>query len=328
MRHFWSMFCFVTMGLVSACGSSDAGLPSDPADDAGVQDAADRPDAGGGPITPDAGGDAGGDAGDAAKSCLDAGRAAGERFPKGDGCNSCECLADGTLECTTRACPTSPNTCTYNGVEREFAERFPSVDGCNECVCAATGLACTRRTCDGGLDPTPSAILVESLDEPCGDAPGFTARAVLAGLPHWKLTAPFVYDRDRPAAHYPETLPDTTATLRITYDAGYAVCRLSSPTQAAFDIEVLLEWMTADGAFDEGFHTYLRRQASAFTDVWSLFGTRRDGELNGTYTPACPEARGTLFMATLDADGSATGDVQKICETDLALSVGSWSLGP
>src|SRR5690606_11436406 len=142
-------------------------------------------------------------------------------------CNTCVCQADGDLACTERVCPLDRNGCSYDGAEHGYGERFPSTDGCNECVCAASGLACTRRSCDGALEA--GAILVESLDEPCGEDPAFTARAVLDGLPHAEVTAPFLYERDRDPLHYPETAPDSTTTLRVIYGGGFAVCRFPSP---------------------------------------------------------------------------------------------------
>ena len=127
-------------------------------------------------------------------------------------------------------------------------------------MCAASGLACTRRSCPGALEE--GAILAVSLSEQCGDDPTFTAQSVLDDLPFDDLTMPFLYDRAR--ALYPETLPDTTIRLRIVYDGGFAACRIPMPGQEAWDIEVVLEFITADGAFDEGFHAYLRRNHSGF----------------------------------------------------------------
>ncbi len=253
-------------------------------------------------------------------SCLDE-HEAGERFPVGDDCNFCDCNADGTSTCTARTCTSSVGGCTYDGVDHAYGERFPDVDDCNECVCAASGLACTVRD---GCDVVPdSAILVESLDTPCGEDDAFTAAAVLDGLPLSDFVAPFAYDTDGPL--YPETLPDTDVRVRIVYDGGFAVCRIPNPGQEAFDIEVLVEWITADGAFDEGFHTYLRRNAGGFVDGWFLaMGTPADG-LDGSYDPACFDDNGFGFGATLYADATADGFVDKLCETDLLLTVGSFT---
>lgn len=252
-------------------------------------------------------------------SCLDE-HAAGDRYPVGDDCNFCDCAADGTATCTTRTCPAEPGGCIYDGTAHAYAEMFPSTDGCNDCVCAASGLACTRRDCTVEEE---GAILVESLDTPCGDDPTFTANAVLNGLPIDDLIAPLEYATDGPL--YPETLPDTTVRVRIVYDGGFAVCRIPNPGQEAFDIEVLVEWMTADGAFDEGFHTYLRRDATSFVDAWYIAVGAPPNGLDGTYNPACFDPNGFSFGATVYADGTAEGNVAKICETDILLGVGTFA---
>ncbi len=261
----------------------------------------------------------GGTGGMTGESCL-VEHEAGERFPVGDNCNFCDCNADGSMTCTTRTCPAESGGCTYDGTDHAYAERFPSTDGCNECVCAASGLACTRRDCTVVEE---GAILVESLDEPCGPDPNFTANAVLGGLPYDDFTAPFAYKTSGPL--YPETLPDTTARVRIVYDGGFAVCRIPNPGQEAFDIEVLVEWITADGAFDEGFHTYLRRDAMSFVDAWYLaIGAPANG-LDGSFNPACLDPNGFSFAANIYADQTAEGQVGKTCETDILLNVGSFA---
>jgi hypothetical protein len=244
---------------------------------------------------------------------------AGERYPVGDNCNFCDCNADGSTTCTNRTCPSSVGGCTYDGTDHAYAEQFPATDGCNDCVCAASGLACTRRAC---TTVEEGAILVESLDTPCGPDPSFTAQAVLDGLPVDDLEAAFAYATNGPI--YPETLPDTTVRVRVIYDAGFAVCRIPNPGQEAFDIEVLAEWITADGAFDEGFHTYLRRNAGGFTDAWYLAMSAPPNGLDGSFAPACLDANGFGFEAAFDANGTVEGAVSKTCETDILLTVGSF----
>lgn len=268
----------------------------------------------GGAISTGGAGGAGGSA-----SCLDAGHSAGERYSVGDNCNFCDCNADGSATCTVRTCASSVGGCNYAGVDHAYAERFPSSDACNECVCAASGLACTRRAC---TTVEEGAILVESLDTPCGADPNFTAQAVLDGLPVSDFVAPFAYNTGGPI--YPETLPDTDVRVRVVYDGGFAVCRIPNPGQEAFDIEVLAEWITTDGAFDEGFHTYLRRNAGGFTDVWSLAMAAPPSGLDGSFNPACLDPNGFDFSATFDANGTVSGGVGKTCETDILLSVGSF----
>lgn len=166
------------------------------------------------------------------------------------------------------------------------------------------------------------AILVESLDEPCGPDPTFTAKAVLDGLPVSDVEAPFEYNTTGPL--YPESLPDTTVRVRVVYDGGFAVCRIPAPGQEAFDIEVVAEWITSDGAFDEGFHTYLRRNAGGFTDAWYLLMGAPPNGLDGTYSPSCVGANGFGFAASFDANGSVEGYADKLCEADILLTVGGF----
>ncbi|MCA9608735.1 MAG: hypothetical protein KC619_24195 [Myxococcales bacterium] len=315
--------------LTAACGdapTTDASVPLDagPTDAGGPLDAG--ADAGTSPdASVDASSDASTDAGggsDAGPSCLEA-HAPGERFAVGDGCNFCDCHADGTRTCTARTCRALGPSCDYDGTAHAYGERFASTDGVNECVCAASGLACTRRD---PILPEEGAILVESLDTPCGDDPTFTARAVLEGLPTDDFTAAFPYDRAR--SLYPESLPDTTLRVRIVHDDGFVVCRVPMPTQPAFDVEVVVEWITADGAFDEAFHTYLRRNGFGFVDAWQTSASAPVGGLDGTYAPACLDPGGFGFDVQIEPDGTATGSVSKVCEVDILLDVARFTRAP
>jgi hypothetical protein len=261
---------------------------------------------------------AGGAAGSNGLGCLDE-HEAGDRYSAGDGCNFCECAGDGTSSCTERSCEPGHTGCTYDGVDHPYAERFPSTDGCNECVCAASGLACTRRSCDGAL--SEGGTLVESLDEECGVS-GFTAHSVLEGLPHPDLVVPFLYDRAR--EDRPETLADTSLRLRVVYDEGFVAC-YPAPGQERFDIDIVLEWITADGAFNEGVRGYLRRQMSAFTDVWTVLASLPATGLAGTYDAGCGDTGDLVFNATFDADGSVTGAISKDCG-DVGYTVGEFEL--
>jgi hypothetical protein len=256
--------------------------------------------------------------------CLAEGRVPAERFSAQDTCNFCECNADGSRSCTTRTCAVSPNGCTYDGTLRGYAERFASTDGCNECVCAASGLACTRRSCPGALEE--GAILLESLDEPCG-VDGFTVRSVLEGLPRSDVSAPFRYERAR--THYPETHADGTVRVVIApVEGGFAACRIPNVGQEAIDLEAVVEWATADGVFDEGIHTYLRKNAGGFLDAWILFGGLEPTELSGTYQPLCPDSGRIGFETLVYSNGSVEGAVFKTCETDIRLNVGTFVLPP
>lgn len=309
--------------LLGACPGPSA-TPSDAGRDVGALDDASSPsDAG-----PDAGEDAAvladGGSGDTgpidATSC---GHPLGERFAAGDACNFCECRADGSTLCTDRVCHESIGGCTYEGTPHAYGERFPSSDGCNECVCAASGLACTTRS--GCTDVPSSAILLESPDAACGTDPTFTPAHVLATLPTSDLTAPFLYDRARPAIQYPESLPDTNVRLRVVFDGGFMVCRIPSPSQPALDLEVTVEWITEDGAFDEGFPAYLRRNGFGFLDAWLVDASAPLGGLHGSYVPNCAlDPGGYSFSAQIDADGHASGAAHRVCETDLSLVIGSF----
>ena len=250
-------------------------------------------------------------------SCLDAYKP-GERVPVGDSCNFCVCQSDGSSTCTKRTCQDNESACEYDGVTHPFAAAFPATDGCNECVCAASGLACTRR-CEGL--PEEGAILVEDLDTPCGEDPTFTARAVLGEVPTTDVSGPFAYNRNGPL--YPESRADTTGRIRFAYEGGFIACRLPSLDQAAFDIEVTAEWMTADGAFDEGMHTYLRKNGMGFVDAWWLIASWPHGGLYGAYDSTCFDPSGYSFSAQLDRDGTVSASTYKTCETDISLVIGT-----
>jgi hypothetical protein len=68
----------------------------------------------------------------------------GDTFPAGDGCNSCTCMEDGQVACTLMACA----VCTYAGAEHQPGDTFPALDGCNTCECMEDGaIACTEIAC-------------------------------------------------------------------------------------------------------------------------------------------------------------------------------------
>lgn len=296
-------------------GGTDAPATDAPATDAGADVTIEV-------STPDVGADAGLDApsGPDAGSCL-LEHTAGDRYPAGDVCNFCVCNGDGSTTCTDRPCPVSTGGCTYAGTAHDYGARFPSTDGCNECVCAASGLACTRRA--GCAASDEGAILLESLNDVCGENSEFTPGNVLATLPTTDFIAPFLYERTRTA--YPEVLPDTDIRLRIVYDGGFLVCRIPMPTQPALDIQVTVEWITEDGAFDEGFPAYLRRNDFGFVDSWTTVASAPLGGLNGTYTPICSlDPGGYAFAAEVEPNGHATGTINRVCETDIPLIVGTF----
>lgn len=246
----------------------------------------------------------------------------GERAPSGDGCNWCECRAGGVSECTHRTCP-DPGGCTYAGARHGYGEHFPSSNGCNECVCAASGLACTRRACPNGTVVEEGAILLGGLTEPCGGLPDLTGAQVLKYVRPEGYHAPFLYQRS--AMYFPEILPDTRSHVRVAYSGGFVACRIPAPGQEAIDMEVEVEYLTDDGAFSEGFRTYLRRTRSKFVDnANTVAAVASWSELNGSYDPRCRDALGVGFAAEFNADGSASGSIDKTCEVDIGAQVGSW----
>jgi hypothetical protein len=300
-----------------ACGDDD--LPSvDAGFDAGATDAGRDADLDGGADADleDSGFDAPVPS-DAGPSCLDE-YEVGDEIVAADHCNVCTCGADGRFACTERVCPeTADGSCEYAGTTHAYGERFPATDDCNECVCAASGLACTRRACS---EAEEGAILLEALDQPCGRE-GFTAQSVLQEIPFTEIDAPFLYERDRD--FYPETRADTTLRLSLHYVGGFLVCRIPSETQVAMDIEIAARWRTADGAFDEVLHAYLRRNDFGFVDSWTTVASRRPGDLVGDYTPDCLDPGSLAFAAEIGRDESASASVSKTCETDIGLGVGA-----
>lgn len=317
MRLSFVVFWFA---LFSTFGCSTPAMP-DADSDAGLLPDVVTVDA---PVLLDAPEDAGTEtldvAPDAPTSCLTE-HSAGERYSAGDACNFCDCNADGTSTCTARTCPVTVGAgCEYAGTMHGYAERFPATDGCNECVCAASGLACTRRAC---ATSDEGAILLESPNAPCGDDASFTAANVFGTLPVSEFDVPFLYDRAR--ASYAEVLPDTTLHMRLVFDDGFIVCRLPSIDQPAIDVGITIEWITEDGAFDEGIPAYLRRNNFGFVDSWEVLGSVPLGALNGTYRPVCSlDPGGYVFSASIEPDGHANGGITRSCETDLSFTVGSF----
>jgi hypothetical protein len=292
---------------------ADAGADANSSDD-GAVDAADDAQ------TRDGGLDLGSDAG---PNCLELGHAAGERYPLGDDCNFCDCAADGNATCTTRTCAPVGMSCEYAGTLHAYGETFAASDGCNECACAASGLACTRRDCAPEI--VESAILLESSSEPCGFE-DFTINTVLSALPYTEFTTTFPYIRDR--EFYPEVNPDSTITVRISYDGGVAACRIPMPGQEAIDLEVRVEFITADGKFNEGLHAYLRRDRTSMVDWFNMVASVPTSGLSGFYGPACFDANGYVFHVNIFGDGHAEGAISKTCETDIYLDIGAFEYTP
>ena len=91
-------------------------------------------------------------------------------------------------------------------------------------------------------------------------------------------------------------------------------------------MEVVLEWQTADGAFDEGIHAYLRKNDFGFLDAWLVQSILPLASVEGTYTPSCPMPRALAFSAQIERTGAAGGSVNKTCEGDIGLTVGTFEV--
>lgn len=327
MRHPTYLTLFLTLSsLLGACGGGDEGADAGHHDAASGEDAAQASDAAAdldGGASDDAGPDRDAAPHDGGPSCLEQ-HAALDRYPAGDHCNFCECGDDGVETCTTRTCAPAFTSCELDGRGYAYGETFELGDGCNECVCAASGLACTRRTCDGAREE--GAILLENMTSNCGERLAFTPANMLAEMPFDTVDAPFLYERDR--VSYPETRADTTVSFRVAYANGFAVCRIEAPGRAALDLEAIIEWRTADGAFDEGLHAYLRKNDFGFVDAWFIATSLPLGSIEGSYTPACLDPRALAFSAQIDRTGAASGSVMKTCETDIGLQVGHFEITP
>lgn len=245
----------------------------------------------------------------------------GERVYMGDGCNFCDCTDAGLDNCTTRTCVSISDGCSYEGVDYGYAEVFDASDDCNVCVCAASGLACTRRSECGDFDE--GAILLEGLDEPCGDIEEFTGQWVLDWLESDSWAGPLDYNND--GMPYPEVLPDTSMRVRVHGLDGYIVCRIPAPGQEAIDMEAIIEWATDDGAFDEGQHTYIRRNYGGFLMAVTSVATVDPENIHGTYDHSCLDA-GTISLGLRwNDDGTGEGIVSKVCEVDFAVTLGDWT---
>lgn len=83
----------------------------------------------------------------------------GSSFKSSDGCNTCTCASDGTVDCTLMACTVGGSSgiaggtsvgCLYDGVNYSVGTNFKSSDGCNTCSCTTSGIACTTMACAAG----------------------------------------------------------------------------------------------------------------------------------------------------------------------------------
>ena len=247
----------------------------------------------------------------------------GARVYQGDGCNFCTCEGGELVDCSDRECEPISDGCTYDGTTYAYAERFDSTDECNECVCAASGLACTRREdCENGNEE--GAILLEDDLTLCGDVKDFNGALVRDGLEPLSRTGPLDYDETSPL--YPDDFPTTDMTLTIAFpEDGYVVCRIPSAGQEALDLEAVIEWQTDDGRFDEGQHTYVRRNARGFLLATTSVMSFSPEGIHGSYSPDCPDAGSIGLGPRWNFDGTAESTINKTCEVDIGLSVGNWT---
>ena len=87
--------------------------------------------------------------------------AQGERFPAGDGCNTCSCDERGGIQCTLVYCGPIDQGCTTADGKTYLVGQQVSNDGCNTCTCMASGdVACTARDC-----PSPGVSCADRLSE-------------------------------------------------------------------------------------------------------------------------------------------------------------------
>ncbi len=68
----------------------------------------------------------------------------GQSFPASDGCNTCTCSMDGSVDCTLIACV----SCSYAGTQYRVGDVFADRDGCNQCSCLPDGsVSCSNAAC-------------------------------------------------------------------------------------------------------------------------------------------------------------------------------------
>ncbi|XP_076085668.1 uncharacterized protein LOC143056444 [Mytilus galloprovincialis] len=69
----------------------------------------------------------------------------GRAFTATDGCNKCECLSSGEVECTAMNCK---GPCTFEGGYYKPGKSFKSSDGCNWCKCVKSDVVtCSANLC-------------------------------------------------------------------------------------------------------------------------------------------------------------------------------------
>ena len=112
----------------------------------------------------------------------------GTTFDDTDGCNTCECRADG-VACTLMAClgdggfsrpdagpdSSAEQTCTYSGKTYPYGVTFISADGCNECWCMGgqptafcTLAACSKDAAVPGFETSGGTCTYDGKSYPTG----------------------------------------------------------------------------------------------------------------------------------------------------------------
>ena len=97
---------------------------------------------------------------------------AGTTFASTDGCNTCNCTANGEVVCTERACVRAHSGCDYNGQHYTSGATFDA--NCNLCNCTIDGqVVCTERACvQRPVDSQPACVqdadcVLVALDDCC-----------------------------------------------------------------------------------------------------------------------------------------------------------------
>ena len=72
--------------------------------------------------------------------------AEGDSFLSTDGCNKCQCRADG-IACTEKACDAGLCFDSTTGRVHGSGESFMAPDGCNMCVCDNRVIKCSKAVC-------------------------------------------------------------------------------------------------------------------------------------------------------------------------------------
>lgn len=158
----------------------------------------------------------------------------GEGFGRGDNCNKCLCVADGTIECSAATCMT-PGCVIGNTTLISYGDSITCSDGCNTCTCNPGGnLSGTERAC-------PELPLVTRCDA------ASTALAFPAPLAYQANEAVAVTDSrcvNGQANDYTLCFDDLTATMgteALLYVVAGSGTRQCAGKQRVFDLKNVRE---------------------------------------------------------------------------------------